>query len=281
VIRVKDTSKALTMTLDGPGYRIANNPREGAKMMVAEAARNLVCSGGRPLAATNCLNFGNPEHPEVMWQFSEVVDGMSEACIAFETPITGGNVSFYNETLGGDIYPTPVLGMVGLIDNLAHVTTSYFKDAGDAVILVETTERDADRINLDVELTLQRMIRAAIQDGLVKSAHDISDGGLAIAIAECCYATGDRPTIGATIKIPPQLEACKDLFGEYPSRILLTSKNPSEIVERAGKAGLRGVEIGVVGGDRLILSYKGRPSVDLAIGELETVWRRAFSKLLS
>jgi len=171
--------------------------------------------------------------------------------------------------------------MVGLIDNLAHVTTSYFKDAGDAVILVETTERDADRINLDVELTLQRMIRAAIQDGLVKSAHDISDGGLAIAIAECCYATGDRPTIGATIKIPPQLEACKDLFGEYPSRILLTSKNPSEIVERAGKAGLRGVEIGVVGGDRLILSYKGRPSVDLAIGELETVWRRAFSKLLS
>ncbi len=138
VIRVKGTAKALTMTLDGPGYRVAHNPREGAKMMVAEAARNIVCSGGRPLAATNCLNFGNPEHPEVMWQFSEVVDGMTEACSTFETPITGGNVSFYNETLGGDIYPTPVLGMVGLIENLAHVTTSYFKDAGDSIVLVET-----------------------------------------------------------------------------------------------------------------------------------------------
>ena len=141
-------------------------------MMVAEAARNIVCSGGRPLAATNCLNFGNPEHPEVMWQFSEVVDGMSEACSAFETPITGGNVSFYNETLGGDIYPTPVLGMVGLIDNLAHVTSSFFKDAGDSIVLVETRRRDAGSIDLEGERALQGMVRDAIQDGLVKSAHD-------------------------------------------------------------------------------------------------------------
>jgi phosphoribosylformylglycinamidine synthase len=281
VIRVKGTAKALTMTLDGPGYRVAHHPREGAKMMVAEAARNIVCSGGRPLAATNCLNFGNPEHPEVMWQFSEVVDGMSEACSAFETPITGGNVSFYNETLGGDIYPTPVLGMVGLIENLAHVTTSYFKNDGDSIILVETGQRDAGRIHLEDELALQRMVLAAIQEGLVKSAHDISDGGLAVAIAECCYATADRPAIGASVKIPSHLEACKDLFGEYPSRILLTSKNPAEIMKRAGEAGLRGTEIGAVGGNRLILNYEGQPAVDLEIGELETVWRRAFSKLLS
>lgn len=281
VIRVKGTAKALTMKLDGPGYRVAHHPREGAKMMVAEAARNLVCSGGRPLAATNCLNFGNPEHPEVMWQFSEVVDGMSEACSIFETPITGGNVSFYNETLGGDIYPTPVLGMVGLIENLAHVTTSYFKDAGDSIVLVETEHRDANSIHLEDERALQRMVLKAIQDGLVKSAHDISDGGLAIAIAECCYATAERPAIGATVKIPSHLEPCKDLFGEYPSRILLTSKNPSEIISRAGAAGLRVTEIGSVGGKRLILNYEGQPAVDLEIGELETVWRRAFPKLLS
>jgi phosphoribosylformylglycinamidine synthase II len=281
VIRVKGTAKALSMTLDGPGYRVAHHPREGAKMMVAEAARNIVCSGGHPLAATNCLNFGNPEHPEVMWQFSEVVDGMSEACSTFETPITGGNVSFYNETLGGDIYPTPVLGMVGLIKDLTHVTTSYFKDAGDSIILVETEHHDANQINLEDERALQRMVLSAIQDGLVKSAHDTSEGGLAIAIAECCYGTAERLAIGATVKIPSHLEACKDLFGEYPSRILLTSKNPSEILKRAGDAGLRGTEIGAVGGQRLILNYEGQPAVDLEIGELETVWRRAFSKLLS
>ena len=281
VIRVKGTTKALTMTLDGPGYRVARTPREGAKMMVAEAARNITCSGGRPLAATNCLNFGNPEHPEVMWQFSEVVDGMSEACTAFETPITGGNVSFYNETLGGDIYPTPVLGMVGLVDDLAHVTPSQFQDSGDSIVLVETTHRDPNSIHLDDERALQAMVRDAIRAGLVKSAHDVSDGGLAIALAECCYATPARPSIGATVKIPSQLAACKDLFGEYPSRILLTSKKASELIARAGKSGLRCVEIGNVGGNRLVLDYEGQRAVDLAMDELETVWRRAFPKLLS
>jgi phosphoribosylformylglycinamidine synthase len=174
-----------------------------------------------------------------------------------------------------------VLGMVGLIEDLTHVTTSYFKDAGDSIILVETAHRDANLITLDDERALQRMVLAAIQDSLVKSAHDTSDGGLAIAIAECCYATAERPAIGASVKIPSNLEACKDLFGEYPSRILLTSKNPSEILKRAGAAGLRGTEIGAVGGKRLILNYEGQTAVDLEIGELETVWRRAFSKLLS
>jgi phosphoribosylformylglycinamidine synthase len=250
-------------------------------MMVAEAARNIVCSGGRPLAATNCLNFGNPEHPEVMWQFSEVVDGMSEACLMFDTPITGGNVSFYNETLGGDIYPTPVLGMVGIIDNLDHVTSSHFKDDGDSIVLVETGHRECDRIFLDDELALQRMVAEAIRACMVQSAHDVSDGGLAIAIAECCYATMQRMAIGARITIPSQMEACKDLFGEYPSRILLTTKDASSLLQRAAEAGLRGMEIGRVGGERLVLNYEGQPAVDMAIGDLESVWRRAFAKLLS
>jgi Phosphoribosylformylglycinamidine (FGAM) synthase, synthetase domain len=149
--------------------------------------------------------------------------------------------------------------MVGLIEDLTHVTTSYFKDAGDSIILVETAHRDANLINLETNARLQRMVLTAIQDGLVKSAHDTSDGGLAIAIAECCYATAERSAIGASVKIPSNLEACKDLFGEYPSRILLTSKNPSEILKRAGDAGLRGTEIGAVGGKRLILNYEGSP----------------------
>jgi phosphoribosylformylglycinamidine synthase len=249
--------------------------------MVAEAARNIVCSGGRPLAATNCLNFGNPEHPEVMWQFSEVVDGMSEACRALETPITGGNVSFYNETLGGDIYPTPVLGMVGVIDNLAHVTASFFKDAGDSIVLLETGHRDASVIDLGRERALQEVVRRAIQDGLVKSAHDLSEGGLAIALVECCYSTMSRPAIGATVTISPLSGACKDLFGEYPSRIIVSTLKAAELMARAGTAGLRGSEIGRVGGDRLVLNFDGRQVIDLAVDELETVWRRAFSKLLS
>ncbi len=281
VIRIKDTGKAIAMTLDGPAYLVSRHPREGAKMMVAEAARNIVCSGGRPVAATNCLNFGNPEHPEIMWQFSEVVDGIAEACSVLETPITGGNVSFYNETLGDNIYPTPVLGMVGIIENLDHVTSSGFMDAGDSIVLVETSRMDIGKIDLNDERALQFMVRDAIQSGLVKSAHDISEGGLASALAECCYGTMHRPAIGATVKIPSHLEACKDLFGEHPSRILLTTQNASELGKRAGAAGLELREIGKVGGKRFVLEYEGQNAVDLAIDELETVWRRTFPKLLS
>ncbi|HSU87733.1 MAG TPA: phosphoribosylformylglycinamidine synthase subunit PurL, partial [Terriglobia bacterium] len=174
-VRVKGTKKALAMTLDGPAYRVARNPREGAKMAVAEACRNIVCSGGRPLAATNCLNFGNPEHPEVMWQFSEVVDGMAEACDFFGTPITGGNVSFYNETFGGDIYPTPVLGMVGLIEELSLVTGSSFRESGDSIVLVEPVSRLVGKVNLEDERAVQNLVADAIRDGLIRSAHDVSE----------------------------------------------------------------------------------------------------------
>src|SRR5215831_18231591 len=209
--------KALAMTLDGPGYRVARNPREGAKLAVTEACRNIVCSGGRPLAATNCLNFGNPEHPEVMWQFSEVVDGMREACDFFNTPITGGNVSFYNETFGGDIYPTPVLGMVGLVDDLSLVTRSWFQNAGDSIVLVEPVARVTGKVNLEEERALQSFISAVIHDRLVKSAHDLSEGGLAVALAECCYSNVHRSAIGAEVNVPSHLEIRKDLFGEVSS----------------------------------------------------------------
>src|SRR5262249_21537263 len=238
VVRVKGTKKALAMTLDGPGYRVARNPREGAKLAVAEACRNIVCSGGRPLAATNCLNFGNPEHPEVMWQFSEVVDGMTEACSFFNTPITGGNVSFYNETFGGDIYPSPVLGMVGLIEDLSLVTKSSFQDVGDVIVLIEPVNRLVGRVDLEDERAVQIFVSAAIRDRLIKSAHDVSEGGLAIAIAESCYSNLHRGAVGAEIVVPSHLEVRKDLFGEVSSRVVLTTLQAEGLRKRAESSGL-------------------------------------------
>jgi phosphoribosylformylglycinamidine synthase len=281
VIRVKGTKKALAMTLDGPGYRVARHPREGAKLAVAEACRNIVCSGGRPLAATNCLNFGNPEHPEVMWQFSEVIDGMTEACDFFQTPITGGNVSFYNETFGGDIYPTPVLGMVGLVEDLSLVTPSFFQNEGDSIVLVEPVSRLVGKVSLEDERALQNYVATAIRDRLVKSAHDTSEGGLAVALAECCYGTVQRRAIGADVQIPSHLEIRKDLFGEFSTRVLLSTTKSSELRTRAERAGLNSFELGKVGGKRLTLNYEGVRVVDIAIDELESAWRQGLPKLLS
>jgi phosphoribosylformylglycinamidine synthase II len=281
VVRIKGTKKALTMTLDGPSYRVARNPREGAKMAVAEACRNIVCSGGRPLAATNCLNFGNPEHPEVMWQFSEVVDGMSEACLFFDTPITGGNVSFYNETFGGDIYPTPVLGMVGLIEDLALVTKSSFQDAGDSIVLIEPVNRLVGKVQLEDERALQTLVAAAIRDRLVKSAHDLSEGGLAIALLECCYSNLQRKALGAEIQVPSHLEIRKDLFGEVSSRVILTTSEPETLRQRAQQMGLNSYTLGKTGGDRLILNYEGVRAIDVLVDDIEAAWRQALPKLLS
>jgi phosphoribosylformylglycinamidine synthase subunit PurL len=280
VVRIKGTKKALAMTLDGPGYRVARNPREGVKQAVAEACRNIVCSGGRPLAATNCLNFGNPEHPEVMWQFSEVVDGMTEACSFFNTPITGGNVSFYNETFGGDIYPTPVIGMVGLIDELSFVTSSSFQSAGDSIVLVEPVSRLVGRVNLEDERAIQTFVSAVIRDRLVKSAHDVSEGGLAMALAESCYSNLHRAAMGAEIQIPSRLEVRKDLFGEWSSRVVLSTSQPAELRKRAEQVGLNFYDLGKVGGKRFILRYEGVEAVNLGIEELEAEWQQALPKLL-
>jgi phosphoribosylformylglycinamidine synthase len=281
VIRIKGTRKALAMTLDGPAYRVARSPREGAKMAVAEACRNIVCSGGRPLAATNCLNFGNPEHPEVMWEFSEVVDGMGEACSRFGTPITGGNVSFYNETFGGDIYPTPVLGMVGLIEDLSFVTRSSFRKTGDSIAMIEPVTRLTGKVNLEDERAVQNLVAIAIRDQLIHSAHDISEGGLAVAVAECCYSNLERAAVGAEINVPSHLEVRKDVFGEVSSRVLLTTNYVQELRDRAEQMGLRFYDLGKVGGTRLILTYENVRIIDVAIDELESAWSEALPKLLS
>ena len=281
VIRVKGTKKALALTLDGPAYRVARNPREGAKMAVAEACRNIVCSGGSPIAATNCLNFGNPEHPEVMWQFSEVVEGMAEACSFFGTPITGGNVSFYNETFGGDIYPTPVIGMVGLIEDISFVTRSSFRNSGDSIILIEPVMRNVGKLDLEDERAVQNLVSSAIRDRLVESAHDLSEGGLAVALAECCYSNIERGAIGAEVTIPSHLELRKDLFGEFSTRVLLSTRNVAELQRRAERMGLKFHDLGQVGGKRLILNYESVHVVDIDITELESAWSEGLPKLLS
>ncbi len=250
-------------------------------MAVAEACRNIVCSGGRPLAATNCLNFGNPEHPEVMWQFSETVDGMAEACSFFGTPITGGNVSFYNETFGGDIYPTPVLGMVGLIEDLRFVTRASFKKAGDSIVLIEPVSRLVGKVNLEDERAVQNFVSAAIRDGFVQSAHDVSEGGLAVALAECCYSNIERTAIGAEVDVPSHLEIRKDLFGEISGRVLLTTTDVPELRKRSEQMGLRFYDLGKVCGNRLILKYESVNIINIGIDELESTWSQSLPKLLS
>ena len=256
VVRVKNTNKALAMSLDGNGRYCKQDPRLGAQLSVAESCRNLVCSGARPLAATNCLNFGNPENPEVMWEVSQIIDGLANACDILETPITGGNVSFYNETLGEGIYPTPVIGMVGLIEPLSRMRGSWFVEEGNKIVLLgpmvwprteyssalrltwqslsSLKERTGDLytawgnqlpcppIDLDVEARVQKTCCQAMETGLIVSAHDCSDGGLAIAIAEMSFSHFGCTALGAEIFLPQDTELGEVLFGEYPSRILVT-----------------------------------------------------------
>src|SRR5258707_7738608 len=220
VVRIKETRRALAMSLDGKGRYCATNPREGAKLIVAEAARNVVCVGARPLAITNCLNFASPERPEVMWSFSEVIDGMAEACRVFETPVVSGNVSFYNETEGRGILPTPVIGMIGLLEDVRRSVQQGFKKEGDLIALLGTSEDDLSmseyavtvqgfstaeittqgkvpRLDLDRELAVQQVCLKAAEAGLLRSSHDCSDGGLAVALAECCFSSLLRDGVGA------------------------------------------------------------------------------------
>ncbi|MBV9241760.1 MAG: phosphoribosylformylglycinamidine synthase subunit PurL, partial [Acidobacteria bacterium] len=224
VIRIKETRRAVAMCHDGNGKFVAINPREGAKLAVAEAARNVVCVGARPIAVTNCLNFASPERPEVMWSFSEVIDGMAEACTAFETPVVSGNVSFYNETDGKGILPTPVIGMVGLIEDTRRIKTPWFKAEGDVIAVLGTTHDDvaaseyaqtvlglstADvvargatpKVDLDEERRLQETLLKLIDSCVIRSAHDCSDGGLAVALAECCFSSLARKALGAAVDL--------------------------------------------------------------------------------
>jgi phosphoribosylformylglycinamidine (FGAM) synthase-like enzyme len=213
VIRIKGSQRGLAMALDGNGRWCYLDPRLGAMHAVAEAARNVACAGATPVGATNCLNFGNPEKPNIMWQFSQVIDGMTKACEELETPITGGNVSFYNETLGEGIYPTPVIGVVGILEDVHKAVLPHFREPGRAILLLRANEAGdvADvesefgsseyakevlgavwgyppELEIEREAELQKAIVEIIQEGLIDSAHDCSDGGLAVTLAEAGIA---------------------------------------------------------------------------------------------
>jgi phosphoribosylformylglycinamidine synthase subunit PurL len=246
VIYLKGTNKALAMKTDCNSRYVYLNPKEGAKIAVAEAARNIICSGGRPLAITNCLNFGNPYKPEIYWQFKEAIEGMGEACRFFDTPVTGGNVSFYNESPDAAVFPTPTIGMVGLIDDLKHITTSYFKAEGDLIYLIgEDFEElggseylkvihhkvagESPKLDLEKEKKLEDAVLTLIKNGLVNSAHDVSEGGIVCSLAECCIINEERQ-IGCTVNLPVKTREDFSLFSESQSRIIVSvsPKNKSE-----------------------------------------------------
>src|SRR5687768_5391198 len=228
VVRIKETRKALAIALDGNGRYCPANPREGAKLAVAEAARNVVCVGAKPIAVTNCLNFASPERPEVMWSFSEVIDGIAEACRAFDTPVVSGNVSFYNETEGRGVLPTPVIGMLGLIEDVKRVIQPGFKNEGDAIALLGVTQDDGlfPALDLQRELAVQAACLRAAEAGLLRSAHDCAEGGLAVALAESCFSSLNRDAIGAEINLESAGSAgilpASLLFSESPSRIIIS-----------------------------------------------------------
>lgn len=244
VIHIKDTNKALAMKTDCNARYVYLNPKEGTKIAVAESARNIVCSGGVPLAITNCLNFGNPYKPENYWQFSQAIEGMGEACRFFNTPVTGGNVSFYNESPNAAVYPTPTIGMVGLVERLSHITTSFFKSHDDLIyvlgedfeelggseylkIIHDKVAGDCPRLALSVELKLHKTILTLIENNLIESAHDVSEGGAICALAECCIMNEEN-LIGAEVNIPIKTRDDFSFFSESQSRIIVSVKQKNK-----------------------------------------------------
>jgi len=266
VVRIKGTKKALATKTDCNGRYVYLSPRDGAAIAVAESARNVVCSGAQPVAVTNCLNFGNPYKPDVYWQFSEAIAGMGEACRVLNTPVTGGNVSFYNESMVYQVYPTPVIGMLGVIEDIKHITPSGFRSEGDIVLLIgdtlpeiggseylktvhDTVGGRPPRIDLQLEKKTQEYVLKAIRSGWIISAHDIADGGLATALAECCIINRNNP-IGIKAKIKSELRPDYLLFSESQSRFLLTidPQSRQNIFDMFNEQSIPVQEIGETGG---------------------------------
>ena len=266
VLRLKEMDEKLAVTVDGKGRFCAIDPYWGAVHTLAEAARNLACVGAIPLGITDCLNFGSPENPEVMWQFKEVCRGLSDACRIFEVPVTGGNVSFYNETEGRAIIPTPTVGMVGLIPAGTPVVGSCWQKNGDVIYLMGPDDAHGawtvGPLDYDLEKNIQKVCREAIQAGLIRSAHDVSEGGLSLALAECCFGPG---SLGAKVEV-------RDLWSEAPSRIVVSvsSGDPSALEKMALQSGIPCKRIGTVGGTRL----KINTTIDVEVSDLRDQWEK-------
>jgi phosphoribosylformylglycinamidine synthase subunit PurL len=313
VIRIKNPNAALSedvpkrglaMALDGNGRWCYLDPRLGAMHAVAEAARKVACSGATPVGATNCLNFGNPEKPHIMWQFSQTIDGITKACEELEIPITGGNVSFYNETLGEGIYPTPVLGVVGILDDVSKTAKMHFARPGRTIVLLrageaaDITDVESEfgsseyakeiqgalwgyppELDLEKEAALQQAVVELIQQGLVDSVHDCSDGGLAVALAEKAFAEN----VGARVNLPANgLPAEFVLFGEDASRIVLSCDpvNISRIQEIGEKHGIAADVLGETIPDRVEISLDGQVVVSAAVADLDQAYESALESTL-
>jgi phosphoribosylformylglycinamidine synthase len=301
VVRIKGTDRALAMSVDGNGRYCYLDPLRGAMLAVAEAARNVACTGARPLAATNCLNFGNPERPAIMWQFARAVEGIGAACRALDVPITGGNVSLYNETDGRAIYPTPVIGIVGLLEHVDRVLTSRFQGGGDVIVLLGESRGELGGseylnvvhglvrgmppvLDLDAERALQALVVRLADERLIRSANDCSDGGIGVALAESCFETGG---VGAEVSLDgvevargPRINQAAALFGESASRVLVSAATGdlADVLERAAAAHVPARVIGQTGGNMLRISAGGQAEIDLAVDDAERVWASAISR---
>ena len=294
IIRIKDTNIGLSVSTDCNGRYVYLNPKQGGMVAVAESARNVVCSGAQPLAITNCLNFGNPKDPEIYWQFREAVLGMGEMCRALDTPVTGGNVSFYNENTEGAVYPTPVIGMVGMLEDMAHATSISYKNEGDFIVCLgslnptlggsEYLKIVHDKIegplhNFDIksELDVQNLCLDAIKEGLINSAHDISDGGLAVNIAESILFSDE--SIGAEINLSRKMRNDELLFGECQSVIIVTinEENLFTLVEKAQALNVYTQTIGkVTSNGKLIIN----DLIDIGKKELNDAYFQSLEKIM-
>ena len=296
VVRVKGTQRALAMSVDGNGRFVYLDPFIGAQLAVAEAARNVACAGALPIGATNCLNFGNPQRPEIMWQFARAVEGMGAACRALNIPITGGNVSLYNETDGRGVLPTPVVGVVGLIENADTVVGRAFRASGDVVVLLgDSTDELGGSENLNVihglvrgvppslhllsEAALQHVLVEGAARRLIRSAHDCAEGGLAVTLAECCFDVG----LGIDVDVPgvettsAGYQDIAMLFGESASRAVISvaPDRAADLLALAAAEGVTATMLGTVGGDRIRISIDGRRALDEPLAAAERIWSSA------
>ncbi len=321
VLRLKESKRALALSTDGNGRWCYLSPKVGAMHAVAEAARNVACSGARPIAATNCLNFGNPEKPEVMWQFSEAVDGIGEACHALDTPITGGNVSFYNETLGKPIYPTPILGVLGLLEDADCALASGFRSEGDLIVLLDANETafpaptlgrefssseyaktihgvvagTPPAINLPAEKNLIECLVKLAGEKAILSAHDVSDGGIAVTLAESCF-TSDGLAAGISLDLgdaqltenkvaaasESELPAELALFGEGGARAVVSCSPEmlARVTQIAAQYGVKTRQIGTVTRGQFRIQYNGGTVIEGTVGSFQQVWSGSLAAAL-
>jgi phosphoribosylformylglycinamidine synthase subunit PurL len=301
VVRIKGTPRALAMSTDGNGRYCYLDPRRGAMLAVAEAARNVACAGATPIGATNCLNFGNPEKPEIMWQFVEAVEGIADACRALGVPITGGNVSLYNETDGSAIYPTPVIGVVGVIEDASATLGRTFRSGGRDIVLLGDPDGnlggseylktlhglvagEAPRVDLDRERALIELLVEAAAQRIIESAHDCSDGGIAVTLAESAFDSGG---IGLAVDltaaedaVPSGWSTLGTLFGEGGGRVIVsaTAEKRAALEALASRFGVPAKVIGTTGGSRVRIAVAGQPGIDCALAEAEQLWSSALAR---